>query len=213
MKSTPTRGVKQYLKPNAYNQSELDWTLMTICVTSSSLYLGDKMADGTFAVLMLIAGLTDMGFNHCGTDTGCLGRSEAQPRLSFSAGQVVERRAEEQTEVYLRYDLGHKNGPFGHAIGISTLEDGEAWIGFGQTYTFDIGNVYAELHAMPGLTVDNGGFDLGGPIAFRSGIELGWQNKRGWRVGLSFDHRSNAGIYDENPGIETVAFRVAIPTR
>lgn len=31
MKSTPTRGVKQYLKPDAYNQSELDWTLMTIC--------------------------------------------------------------------------------------------------------------------------------------------------------------------------------------
>lgn len=30
MKSTPTRGVKQSLKPNAYNQSELDWTLMTI---------------------------------------------------------------------------------------------------------------------------------------------------------------------------------------
>ena len=32
MKSTPTRGVKQYLKPDAYNQSELDWTLMTIVV-------------------------------------------------------------------------------------------------------------------------------------------------------------------------------------
>ena len=31
MKSTPTRGVKQFLKPNAYKQSELDWTLMTIC--------------------------------------------------------------------------------------------------------------------------------------------------------------------------------------
>jgi len=35
VKSTPTRGVKQYLKPNAYNQSELDWTLMTIYPTGS----------------------------------------------------------------------------------------------------------------------------------------------------------------------------------
>jgi len=34
VKSTPTRGVKQYLKPNAYNQSELDWTLMTIYFTN-----------------------------------------------------------------------------------------------------------------------------------------------------------------------------------
>jgi len=30
VKSTPTRGVKQYLKPSAYNQSELDWTLMIL---------------------------------------------------------------------------------------------------------------------------------------------------------------------------------------
>ena len=35
MKSTPTRGVKQFLKPNAYNQSELDWTLMTISAMSA----------------------------------------------------------------------------------------------------------------------------------------------------------------------------------
>ena len=30
MKSTPTRGVKQTLKPDAYKQSESDWTLVTI---------------------------------------------------------------------------------------------------------------------------------------------------------------------------------------
>ena len=171
------------------------------------------MADGTFAVLMLIAGLTDMSYNHCGSEAGCFGRSEAQSRLSFSGGQVIERRAEEQVETYLRYDLGHKNGPFGHAVGISSLEDGEFWIGFGQTYTKNFGPVYAELHAMPGITTKNGGFDLGGPIAFRSGAEFGFETRAGWRVGLSYDHRSNAGIYGENPGIETVAFRVAIPLR
>ena len=171
------------------------------------------MADGTFAVLMLIAGLTDMGINHCVTETGCLGRTEVQSRLSFSGGQVIERRADEQIELYLRYDLGHRNGAFGHAIGISTLEDGEAWIGIGQTYTFEFGSspLYAELHAIPGITLENGGFDMGGPIAFRSGAEIGFETRAGWRFGLSYDHRSNAGIYDENPGIETIAFRVAIP--
>ena len=37
--------------------------------------------------------------------------------------------------------------------------------------------VYAQLHAMPGLYADNGGFDLGGPMEFRSGIELGYENR------------------------------------
>ena len=171
------------------------------------------MADGTFAVLMLIAGLTDMSINHCGSGTGCLGSSETQSRLNFSAGQVIERRADEQSEIYLRYDLGTKLGPFGLATGISTLEDGEAWVGFGATYTFEFGSspLYAELHTMPGLSVENGGFDLGGPIAFRSGVEIGYETNAGWRIGLSYDHRSNAAIYDDNPGIETIALRVAIP--
>ncbi len=164
---------------------------------------------------MFVAGLADMGFNHCGTATGCLGKSETTPRLAFSAGQVLERRAEEAGEIYLRYDMGHKNGPFGHAVGLSIGEHGETWFGLGQTYNVPYmpRPFFAELHAMTGVYLDNGGYELGGPIAFRSGAELGWENRQGWRFGLSFDHRSNAGIYDDNPGIETVQFRVSVPTR
>jgi hypothetical protein len=172
------------------------------------------MADGTFAVLMLVLGLTDMARNHCGTETGCFGRSDVTPRVAFSGGEVLERRADPASEIYLRYDLGHKRGPFGSAAGLSIGENGETWIGFGQTYKIDISDrFFAELHSMPGLYFDNGGFDLGGPIAFRSGVELGYENRQGWRFGLSYDHRSNAGIYDENPGVETVQFRVSVPTR
>ncbi|GAA4216429.1 acyloxyacyl hydrolase [Sagittula sp. NFXS13] len=173
------------------------------------------MADGTFAVLMLVLGLTDMGVNHCGTETGCLGKTPTEGRIMISGGNVLERHAEPGAEVYLRYDLPHKRGPFGEAIGLSIGEDGETWVGFGQTYKMQLAStpLYGELHAMPGLYFDNGGYDLGGPIEFRSGVELGWETRGGLRMGLSYDHRSNAGIYDENPGIETVAFRVSIPTR
>ena len=177
--------------------------------------MGADMADGTFAVLMLVIGLTDMSRNYCGTETGCFGRTETTPRIAFSAGEVLERRAKPAGEVYLRYDMGHKRGPFGQAVGLSVGEEGETWIGFGSTYTFEFGNspFFAQLHSMPGVYFDNGGFDLGGPIEFRSGIELGYENRQGWRFGLSYDHRSNAGIYDDNPGIETVQFRVSVPTR
>lgn len=173
------------------------------------------MADGTFAVAMLLLGLTDMGLNHCGSADGCLGKTSTTPRIMISAGEVLERRAQPAGEVYLRYDLPYKRGPFGEAIGLSIGEQGETWIGFGQTYTMHLGNTpfYGELHAMPGLYFDNGGYDLGGPLEFRSGVELGFETRQGWRMALSYDHRSNAGIYDHNPGIETVALHVSIPTR
>ncbi|SDI40121.1 acyloxyacyl hydrolase [Alloyangia pacifica] len=173
------------------------------------------MANGTFAVLMLIGGLTDMGMNYCGTADGCLGPNETRPRVAFSAGTWVDREAEAKGEAYLRYDLGRKFGPFGQTMGLSVSQDGEGWVGYGATYGTNIGYspFYAELHAMPGLYFNNDGFDLGGPIEFRSGIELGYETSRGWRVGLSYDHRSNWDIYDENPGLETVQLRVSIPTR
>ena len=76
---------------------------------------------------------------------------------------------------------------------------------------FGRSGLYTELHAMTGLYFDNGGFDLGGPIEFRSGIELGYETRHGWRMALLYDHRSNAGIYEDNPGIETVQVKVSIP--
>jgi lipid A 3-O-deacylase len=175
------------------------------------------MADGTFAVLMALFGFADMGLNYCGTPDGCLGRNEVTPRFAISAGEVLERHARTQGEIYLRYDLGHNFGPFGNAAGLSVLEDGPVWVGFGQTYTAtpDGSPFFLQFHAMPGLYFPNGGFDLGGPIEFRSGMEVGFEGRTGWRIGVSYDHRSHAGIYGygNNPGIETVQVRVSIPTR
>ena len=171
------------------------------------------MADGTFAVLLYIIGLTDMAYNYCGTETRCLGRVKTPARLAFSAGEWLDRRASPQGEFYVRYQFGHQFGPFNPTVGVSIAEGGETWVGVGQTYTHNFGRSpwYAQLHAMPGLYFDNGGFDLGGAVEFRSGIEIGYENRAGWRYGLSYDHRSNAGIYRDNPGVETVQFRVTIP--
>ncbi len=170
------------------------------------------MADGTFAALLVLAGLADMSFNHCGTDTGCLGVSEDTPRLSFAIGSWVDRNADEQLEAYLRYDFARHEGPFGFAAGASVAEEGEVWAGFGATYDLEIGDsgFFTELHFMPGLYADNGGFDLGGAVIFRSGIEFGYEAANGWRFGVGYDHRSNGGLYDQNPGVETVHLRMSV---
>lgn len=171
------------------------------------------MADGTFAALMILLGLGDMQVNHCETDTGCLGRSKVLPRAYVSAGEIVERRADEGSEVYVRYDLSHRNGPFGNAIGVSVSGRGEAWVGFGQTYLIEMGDLpfKVELNAMSGLYDKGDGHDLGGRIAFRSGIDLIYETTRGIRYALSYDHRSHIGIYSQNPGMETIQFAISLP--
>ena len=173
------------------------------------------MADGTFAALMFILGLSDMQNNFCRSAVGCLGREEAIPRLYVSAGNVIKRRARPGSEIYLRYDLAHTNGPFGNAIGFSISERQETWIGYGQTYLMHADGVplKAELHAMTGLYDKGLGHGLGGRIAFRSGLDLIYETNGGVRYALSYDHRSHIGIYKENPGMETIQFAVSFPLK
>jgi lipid A 3-O-deacylase len=48
------------------------------------------------------------------------------------------------------------------------------------------------------------GRSLGGPLEFRSGIELSRPVGRRGRIGLLFYHLSNAGFYERNPGSESL---------
>ena len=64
---------------------------------------------------------------------------------------------------------------------------------------------------MTGLYSLKTGVDLGGPIEFRSGIDVAYQLENGMRLGLGWDHRSNLEIYERNPGVEMVHSRLPIP--
>jgi lipid A 3-O-deacylase len=55
------------------------------------------------------------------------------------------------------------------------------------------------------------GKDLGLPLEFRSGIEAAIKFNNQVRVGLHASHTSNASLGKKNPGLETLAFFVAIP--
>lgn len=172
------------------------------------------MADGTFAVLTLALGLWDMANNYCPTG-GCLERNEVQSHHSLSLGNAYFQGEKTATEVYYRRDTGTAHGPFQMVYGVSVTDQGSTWAGLGHAWTRTnwAGNAYVQLHAMTGLYLKGEGPDLGGPIEFRSGIELGYENRKGWRYAVSYNHRSNAGIYDENPGVETVNFKISMPLR
>jgi len=55
------------------------------------------------------------------------------------------------------------------------------------------------------------GKDLGYPIEFRSGVELGWQFSDYRRLGIHFYHLSNASIGRRNPGEESLVLFYDIP--
>jgi hypothetical protein len=66
------------------------------------------------------------------------------------------------------------------------------------------------LSFAPGYYRPGGGKDLGYPLEFRSGIELGWRI-RAWRVGVELYHLSNASLAHHNPGEESLVLTLAVP--
>jgi hypothetical protein len=62
-----------------------------------------------------------------------------------------------------------------------------------------------------GAYAEGDGKDLGGTLQFRSAIELAYRLDDRSRLGLAFDHISNAGLYEENPGTESLVLIYAIP--
>ena len=164
--------------------------------------------NGTFAVMTLVFGMQD-AFTDC--EKQCLARNEMDSRIAVSQGSLQFQGAVIGREVYIRYDSKHANGPFQSIYGASYSSLGDFWAGAGHAYKMSLEEtgVYAQIHAMTGIYVQGNGPDLGGPIEFRSGAELGWEFESGWRIAASYDHRSNAEIFALNPGVETVQIRLS----
>ena len=167
--------------------------------------------NGTFAAIMIMLGMWDMSVNYC--QTGCLQDSQVEGYTSYAIGETSFNEVPVGTEVYVRHDTKVAHGPFQNVYGLSISDTGDVWAGFGHAYTIDtpIELVEVQLHAMTGLYSRGTGVDLGGPIEFRSGIEMAYKLDNGMRLGLGWDHRSNLEIYARNPGVEMVHLRLSIP--
>ncbi len=82
---------------------------------------------------------------------------------------------------------------------------------------WDIELIANQLYVSPNFAAGaykagDDGKRLGGVIEFRSGIEVAYQMPNQQRVGLAFNHMSNANIYNKNPGVETALVTYSIPT-
>jgi lipid A 3-O-deacylase len=132
------------------------------------------------------------------------------PRVIGSLGQQIDPSS---TEAYLRYLGSPVFWKFQPVLGVSGAANGSGWAGVGAATTWRLhdAGVFLRTSTMVGVQRRGSGPNLGGPIQFRSALDLGVQRPSGVEYGVGADHRSNAGLYKPNPGLNSVYLFASIP--
>jgi hypothetical protein len=127
------------------------------------------------------------------------------PLWSVGAGRSGFREAPVAGLLAVTYHHRPLVGPVRPLAGALASGDGSAFVYGGLSCDLELPS---GLGATPILTAGyyerGGGMNLGGAFEFRSGFEVYHRVGSFSRVGLSIHHISNAGLYDRNPGQETL---------
>ena len=163
--------------------------------------------DGRLAVLFWLMSLTSGEYQG---DGFTVQRGDIGGHVTASAGRVEFQDEYTGYEARLTYSLD-KLWRFNPIIDASLTDKGGVWVGLGLYQQFDVslGNtdLFAGLTFAPGYYMNGDDVDLGGPLEFRSGLEIGVRLENDWQVSVSYDHRSNADLGYTNPGLETLQLR------
>lgn len=140
--------------------------------------------------------------------------------LSFAGGVFDFTREKHRTfecEIEYKFHLKCLKAPnryleFRPLVGLMGTAKGSAYVYAGLN--FDL-LFFDHLLFAPGFAAgyygNGGGKNLGFPLEFRSGIELGWLFQDRYRLGIHFYHLSNASLGNRNPGEESLVLFYDIP--
>jgi lipid A 3-O-deacylase len=135
--------------------------------------------------------------------------------LGAGAYDVLHRNARARTEAQFRveYRFGQ---PFlwvlRPLVGAFTATDGTFFGYAGVRIELPLGDhVVLMGDTAAGYWHHGRGLDLGNPIEFKSGVELAYRFAGESRLGIAFDHISNAGIAKINPGVESLLLVYSYP--
>lgn len=135
--------------------------------------------------------------------------------LGVGAYDVLHRNARARTEAQFRVEYR-----FGQSflwvlrplIGAFTTTDGTFFGYAGVRIELPLGDhVVLMGDTAAGYWHHGRGLDLGNPIEFKSGVELAYRFAGESRLGIAFDHISNAGIAKLNPGVESLLLVYSFP--
>ncbi|MFQ5349099.1 MAG: acyloxyacyl hydrolase [Thermoanaerobaculia bacterium] len=134
----------------------------------------------------------------------------AELAISVGAYDIAKTKS---FEAGLEYRLPSRAWQLVPAFGLAVTGDGAFWGYAGLRRPF---RIRPGWRLTPGFAVSlyeegSSGKDLGGPIEFRSSLELSRRFPRGSSLGLAVYHLSNSGFYDDNPGSNSVILSWAFP--
>lgn len=139
-------------------------------------------------------------------------RAEEGAELAIAGGayDIAKTRS---SEAGIEYRLHSRAWNLVPAIGAAVTGDGAFWAYAGLRRPF---RVAPGWRLTPGFAVSlyeegSTGKDLGGPLEFRTSLELSRRLAGGSSVGLAVYHLSNAGIHDDNPGSNSVILSWSFP--
>jgi lipid A 3-O-deacylase len=89
--------------------------------------------------------------------------------------------------------------------------DGAVYAAGGLALDFQLGPVVITPSVAAGLYEKGGGKDLGHPVEFRTQLEIGYVFENEMRLTLALSHMSNAGLDDDNPGVNTIGAYIHMP--
>lgn len=127
--------------------------------------------------------------------------------FSLGAFDIIDSDKATELGIEYRFDtfqLGRLD--LNPVLGASGTTEGNAWGYAGVRWDLPLNTErwITTIGFAVSIYEEGDGKDLGGPVEFRSSIDLAYRLSNGSRIGLSFYHLSNARIYDFNPGSESL---------
>jgi hypothetical protein len=124
----------------------------------------------------------------------------------------IAQQEDPSYETRLEFRIG-KIKLFGNPfMGVMMNTDGAMHIYLGLYYDIPVINrIYITPSFAPGLYSSRNSKDLKFALVFQSQLEVSYRFDEGGRIGISFNHISNAGLGVENPGVESLAITFIIP--
>lgn len=111
----------------------------------------------------------------------------------------------------LEYRFGKKFFYLGFAIGGLANTDGGKFVYLGNYADIRYKRIIVTPLLSVGAYSRGSGPDLGGTLEFRSSVTVDYEFDNRSRLGVRLAHISNAGIHDENPGLNELLITYAFP--
>ena len=97
-------------------------------------------------------------------------------------------------------------GKISPITGFMMTADSATYLYTGVQAEYEIGKLNLTPSFSPGYYTSGDGKDLGSPLEFKTEVQLSYNLLPGSKLGYSYNHVSNAGLGDKNPGANSYMF-------